>query len=651
MDRVVLDIEVYRDYLLIILKHVERGTKLIFETYPGSEPLDVSRLRSALSNYEIVTFNGRNYDMPMIAYALTGASNAMLKKASDAIIQQNLRAWDFENEFGCSVPNINHIDLIEVAPGMASLKIYGGRLHSKKLQDLPIAHDASITPAQRELLKVYCENDLDTTIDLMRRLDEQLTLREEMSVEYGIDLRSKSDAQIAEAVISSRMEKALGTKVSRPIVPPGTKFKYMVPEFISFKTPVMQDVLRTVINAEFVVNDKGAVEMPEEITNLAPEIGYGVYRMGIGGLHSSEANRAVLADHEHVLIDRDVASYYPAIILNCRLYPEHLGPKFLDVYRSIVERRLAAKNAAKVAKKAGDKELAKHQTTIANSLKITINGSFGKLGSMWSKLYSPNLMIQTTITGQLALLMLIERLEMCEIEVASANTDGIVIRCHKAKAATMDEIVAAWERCTGFETEAVEYSALYSASVNAYFAVKTNGEVKLKGPYANEALNKNPQTPICSEAVCNLLVLGIPVEDTIRHCSDVRQFLTVKKVDGGAIWVKERKMVDDWILVEDHGSAKNVWHSRALNKRVVRKSRPNPMPGIGSSEYLGRAVRWIYSANHRDAYIAYERNGNLVGKSEGARPLMELPDKFPDDIDYAWYIEAANKILEEIGYA
>ena len=117
---------------------------------------------------------------------------------------------------------------------------------------------------------------------------------------------------------------------------------------------------------------------------------------GIGGLHSQEKSISVVSNETHVMRNADFASYYPFIILNQGLYPKHLGTKFLSVYRSIVETRLRAK--------------ADGNKLIAESLKITINGSFGKLGSKYSKLYSPNLMLATTITGQLTLLMLIEQL-------------------------------------------------------------------------------------------------------------------------------------------------------------------------------------------------------------------------------------------------
>ena len=98
---------------------------------------------------------------------------------------------------------------------------------------------------------------------------------------------------------------------------------------------------------------------------------------------------------------------YPSIILNLGLYPKHLGTAFLEVYRSLVERRLAAKK--------------EKRTVEANTLKIVINGSFGKLGSKWSTLYSPDLMLQVTLTGQLSLLMLIERLTLAGVPVRSVT--------------------------------------------------------------------------------------------------------------------------------------------------------------------------------------------------------------------------------------
>ena len=345
---VVCDTECYRDFWLAAFKSTENDKTLTFAAWPG-HPLDVDGLARIMRNVTIVTFNGIGYDAPMIAYALTGVSCSDLKDASDAIIQDRLKPWDFERRFQVQVPrNWDHIDLMEVAPGQGSLKAYGGRLHCHRMQDLPIEPDASISPDDRELLTLYCLNDLETTIQLYKYLQPQLALRVAMSEEYGRDLRSKSDPQIAEAVVKDRVSDLVGWRVERPKISFDTTFKYTAPPMVSFQTPELQAVKTLVEEQTFTLSDSGKVLMPKDLAKADIKIGDSVYRMGIGGLHSSEACAAHFTDEDHFLEDRDVASYYPSMILLNGWAPEHLGESFITVYRQIYERRLAAKARAKV---------------------------------------------------------------------------------------------------------------------------------------------------------------------------------------------------------------------------------------------------------------------------------------------------------------
>ena len=95
-----------------------------------------------------IGFNSRNYDIPIIVAAASGLNNADLKKLSDQIILEDKPGWSL----GYSIPDRwDHIDIIELAIGQSSLKIYGGRLGAPKMQDLPIEPDATITPEQREI--------------------------------------------------------------------------------------------------------------------------------------------------------------------------------------------------------------------------------------------------------------------------------------------------------------------------------------------------------------------------------------------------------------------------------------------------------------------------------------------------------------------
>lgn len=607
-ERLIYDIECYPNYFLIAFKGMETGKALVFETQTTLSPPERQKLEWVMKNFCTVGYNSNNFDNVLTTMAIAGKKVDDFLRATEAIIIEGARPYDVLRSFKLKTVEYNHIDLIEVAPLRASLKIYGGRVHTRRMQDLPFPPGTMLSDDQIAIVRWYCVNDLLTTNDLYAKLDDQIHLREEMSKEYGIDLRSKSDAQIAEAVISHEMTLMNGSKPRRPEIAPGTMYRYNIPNFIYYQSDLMNWVLGVVRNAMFVVGQDGAIMMPVELADLKITIGFQTYKLGIGGLHSTEKCQAVRANDQYLIEDRDVTSYYPFIILNQGLYPQHLGPNFLRVYRSLVDRRLAAKTGAKIAKQQGNATLARKSKKDADSLKIVINGSYGKLSSMWSALYAPQLQIQTTITGQLALLMLIEAFEVRGIHIVSANTDGIVIYCPRDREQEMNAVVKWWEMLTNFETEGTRYRAVYSRDVNNYIAVyeKPSGDdyVKTKGQFSKAGLSRNPTNEICIDAIEALLVHGTPVATTVHGCTDIRKFVSVRKVKGGA---------------------------------------------VKDGEYLGGSIRWYYAAGVEGAII-YAASGKKVPKSDGAKPLMTLPDEFPSDVNYDWYIEETYSMLADLGY-
>ena len=630
----VFDVECYRNFFYVAFKCLSNGKFVAFERSPDFDFPEL-KLRWMLWRFCIVGFNSTTYDIPMVELAAAGLTCDELKEASDYIIKSGINwgnkkvtPFDIEKKYRIQIGKYNHIDIFNVCPvnggvsaNPASLKLYSGRLHAERMQDLPFPESHILTAEDAAIVRPYCCNDLANTELLFNELAPELKLRMEMSEEYGIDLRSRSDAQIAEAVINSELQKVLGYYPRKPTLSADLVLQYNAPDFISYRSQQLRDMFEVVKGARFYLDGLGSPIMPDEIDKLKVKIGSSVYKLGMGGLHSTEKKTAHKATDEIILADNDVESFYPRIILNQRLFPSHLGEAFLQVYNSIVETRIHAKNEAAKAKKAGDKAGAKKWKTIADSLKITINGSFGKLGNKYSTLYAPQLMLQVTITGQLVLLMLIEMLEEAGISVISGNTDGIVSKYHKDRHNDVRAIIAEWEKRTAFKTEETQYSAVYSRDVNSYVAIKTDGGdeearflderlgVKTKGAYCergsalNSILSKNPEALVCSDAVISFLKNGTPVEKTIRECKDIRRFVSVKNVKGG---------------------------------------------GEKNGVYLGKVVRWYYPKGEA-GHIAYVTSGNKVGKTDGARPVMDLPTEFPDDINYDWYINEAVDMLYDCG--
>jgi hypothetical protein len=584
-----LDVECYRNYFLVLLKHHETGKTVGYEMF-NDEVAESARkkLHTTLKNNTVITFNGLNYDMPMVSGFLAGYTNAQLKTLSDKIITGNLNRWMTYKKFGLRDYKFDHIDVREPTIGVqVSLKVYGGRLGMPKLQDLPIAPDAVITPEQVSLMRQYCENDLDTTWALYDVQKGSFKLREDVGAMYGLDLRSRSDAQIAEDIFKSELTK-LGVEVYRPDYPENYSFKYQMPDWINFTSPELEEVKQRVIDATFTLSDAKQPVLPLELNRVIKFRG-AKYKFGIGGLHSQEKAQRVICDDDHMLFDADVASMYPSIILGQNLHPKHLGEGFLKVYRGFYTKRLKAKRD-------GD-------ALINSTYKIVLNGSYGKFGSPYSVLYSPNLLIQTTITGQLTLLMVIEMLtDIDGVKVWSANTDGVVVHAHKDKMAEIQAALFGWEMQTGLELEETTYKAVYWRDVNNYIAVKDKG-VKGKGVFTETGLGKSPKNPVCYKAVIAYLAEGVPVEQTLKAETDITKFLTVRTVKGGGVW---------------------------------------------KDQYLGKAVRWYYT-NQDGESIHYKSNGNKVPDSDGAKACMDLPDEFPSDLDYDRYVQECVKILGMMG--
>ena len=656
--RLTCDIECLPNYFLILFRDVDTGKTLKFSMFNDqySRPDALSAVEATLSGALIITFNGNSFDLPLIALFIKGAGSLQLKAAANDIISNRLMPWAFERKYGCCVPDHwDHIDLINVAFGTASLKIYMGRLGCQKMQEMPIEHYCFLLPDDRQTIDRYCVNDNEGTAELFFELEGAIELRKTMSDEYGIDLRSKSDAQIAEQVIKSEYLRLRHEKV--PKATAKASYKYTPPPFVMFQGKQLNRLLDLCKAVDFDISAKGSVLMPKnevvcseimlppsvrrvqvdpsliarirsgEMTKkelkeegITPTIEKMIrgkldseaqfvyreegllstipiadknYKMGIGGLHSDDAPGSHYSDDEYQLLDIDVASYYPNIILNAGFEPAHIGTLFTTIYRAILTRRMKAKRE-------GNK-------LVADALKIVINGLFGKFGNRYSAVYSPDLMFHTTVTGQLCLLMLIEQFERWGIQVVSANTDGITVKVKRGMlGGQLESIVEWWEQVTGFDMEYAHYASVHYRDVNNYLAVdQESRKVKGKGIFAASGIRKNPAHTIIRDAVFAFVKDGTPPATTIFASADPSAFLEVRKVTGGA---------------------------------------------VKDGEPLGGTIRW-YISSATETAINYAKNGNQVASSERAMPMMDLPldGRMPADLDYQWYIDKTEGLIEAMG--
>lgn len=284
-----------------------------------------------------------------------------------------------------------------------------------------------------------------------------------------------------------------------------------------------------------------------------------------------------------------------------------MGKEFLEIYGDIRKDRLYAKE---------------HGLKLKNTTyKLALNGATGNYQNEHSWLYDPVAVMKIRINGQLLLLKLAEMLIKIGAKIKQLNTDGILYIIPKD--ANYESVLKQWEEYTKLTLETENFEAFYQYAVNDYLGIlkgyketKNKELLKKKGLFVDEvSLGKGMQSMIIPKAINNYLSDGIPIEETIRNCRDLNDFITYQKVD------KKFK-------VEYNG--KLIQH---INRYYCATNGYN-------------LFKCEVDANgRRDRYI------NML-KSSGIIICNNLDEfsKFPNNINYRYYITEANKIINSFKY-
>lgn len=373
----------------------------------------------------------------------------------------------------------------------------------------------------------YNINDIESTAELLERCKKEVDLRIAIEDEYGVRVLSKDGVNIGMKIITQKyLEKTHQTwwqirdlRSPMNMIP----LKDVILPFIKYKSPILNKMLEE-MKQQIVSPGRKGYEYKFIFNNLR-------YSVGVGGIHSVNDPEIIIPKEDEMLIDIDVASLYPSMLIQYKFYPKHLGPEFLEVYSQIREERLEAKrNGNKV----------KNET-----LKLALNGLSGNLQNEHNFCYSPFAVMQIRINGQLLLLMLAESLSELGCRIVQANTDGLFVLLKKDKYKQVKEVCTSWEQLTKLELEEERFEAMYQFAINDYIAIKEGYKetkddnlIKKKGMFITDVLlGKGLNPKIIPEAVIRYFADGIPVKDTINNCKDIRKFLQAEKT--GKQWTVE----------------------------------------------------------------------------------------------------------------
>lgn len=461
----------------------------------------------------------------------------------------------------------------------------------------------------------YNINDIESTSELLNRCKKDVDLRIAIEDEYGVRVLSKDGVNIGMKILTQKYLEKTGLtwqdikdlRSLMSVIP----LKDVILPFIKYDSPILQRVLDDMKN-QIVSPGRKGYENKFVFNNLR-------YSIGVGGIHSVNSPEIIIPRDDEMLIDIDVASLYPSMLIEYEFYPKHLGKEFLEVYKQIKDERIEAKHN-------GDK--VKNET-----LKLALNGLSGNLQNEHNFCYSPFAVMQIRINGQLLLLMLAEKLTQIGCRIVQANTDGLFVLLKKDVYSKVNSICREWEQLTKLTLEEDRFKAMYQYAINDYFAITEDNKVKEKGMFITAVkLGKGLTPKIIPKAVISFFKDGIPVEDTIKNCTDIRDFLMSEKTG-------------------------KQWHVEYMNEEQQRTNRFYASTNGGylwkwkdTGHKEGEIITYTEPYVGERRYKASARQYQNMLTASGVTLLNKFDDKPIEErkINYRYYIMEAYKIIRDL---
>ena len=332
---------------------------------------------------------------------------------------------------------------------------------------------------------------------------------------------------------------------------------------------------------------------------------------GTGGCHACIRPGIYKSDTETMILDLDADSLYPNLAINQGLYPEHLGPGFLDIYDGeIVSVRMNEKHKPKKER----------DFVIVEGFKLAANGFYGKTNSDDSYAYDPLYCLRTTISGQIMISMWIEKLvhSIENLKILQINTDGITIMFSRKDYDKVVNVTDNMTQITGLTYEFNEYDKMVIRDVNNYSSKYTvDGKLKHKGAFEiDKELHKDPSMRIIPIALEKYFFEGIPIITTLKSHKNIYDFCLRLKIVSGF---------------------KGIY--RYINEE-----------GQMIDKQLSKNIRYFIS--NQGGILLKEKNKSYTGVNVGNvvtifNNYYELPmDEY--NINYDFYLKECNKIINVI---
>lgn len=658
----VYDIETYPNVFTVTVHRISDGAVWRFEvSHRINQAVEFFQFLTSVkhSDGRMCGFNNIGFDYVVVHVLVTRGGHVSVDELfhkAHAIINTEDRFGHMVWESDWYVPQvdlfkIHHFDNVARS---TSLKMLEFNMMSQNIQDLPFEPGVALADHQIDKLIPYNDHDVFETSKFAGESIPMIEFRDELSAKYGRSFTNHNDGKIGSDYFIAELEKRgiacyhrpNGRREPRQTLRQTIDLNSVILPWIQFQRPEFQRIVNW-LRAQVITETKGVFK------DLHCTIDGFQYDFGTGGIHGSIESQIVCSDEKYLIIDLDVASYYPNLSISNRFYPEHLGEQFCDIYHEIyMERRQFKKGTMQNA-----------------ALKYALNVPYGQSNSKYSPFYDPAYTMAITINGQLLLCLLAEYLiTLPGLSMVQINTDGLTVRCPRDQVDGLMFIAKTWEQLTGLELERADYSRMMIRDVNNYIAEYADGKLKRKGAYCygdDLAWHQNFSAQIVAMAAEAALIHGKSIEQTVRNHTDIMAFMKRTKVPRSSKLMLESPGNNEQLqnitryLVTNNGGAlmkimpptpKQVAKARETAVSIMTKAGSEPLQATDDkSRAAAEAAGYQYS--HDELGTAPDRRigidvGWTVTPCNNLDDLLVPPDGGSGaDINFDYYIKETEKLV------
>lgn len=543
--------------LLMYSAQCNSTTELITRLYETSKKIIDLQNNPEIANKDYFLSNLRKYNIPytdidvMSIFALNKVGKGVDSNGNVIYFGKSLKQTSInlqwyellEHEF----PNISELDI-----DLYNKNIKYKGLNIDQVNALIDKWDRYIIDDWIEPTMYYNENDTFIVCEMIRLYIDEIRLRYNISKVYEVNVLSSSRSNIADKLFTKfysefsglRPEQWRGKKTERTAL----SFKKVIFPFIEFKTKYLQDALNDMKSVVIHSVNKDAFKKEIKLGNLT-------YTIATGGLHSQDIPRELksviksidiplrgnkmdvvvnsdwsnITDDSYIYVHFDISSFYPSIIVEYEISPAHMNTGIMvKLVKWLRDTRILAKHSIEDFIDKIPKDI------LSLVLKIVINSIYGKYGFDKGDLCDKLAVLKVTINGQLMIIMLCEELEMNNIEIVSANTDGIVVKLYKKDKKLFDQITNDWCKRTKLSADSEEYLYYVNRDINNYFVQELNGKFNSKGALNPKMyladLQKGYDMPIVAQCVVDYFLYNKSIMDSLYDCKNILDFCKTQNI-------------------------------------------------------------------------------------------------------------------------